>query len=264
MKSRNICKFVDPAAPHELSVSCFILESEQQVMQTKQLLHQYKAILTVRGEGTFHFDHYQIRFSPGSLVFGLKGETFFADCGDDCEYMYICFDGIRAEELLRRFCIHPGLRSFSGYDGLIPLWQESLSRAAPHTIDLVSESILLYTFSRLASGEKAPSGPVSRVVEITEKQFTDASLSLSSIAESMGYNVKYLSHLFKGKMGVGYTEYLRTLRIKYAISLFDHGIESIKNVSALCGFSDPLYFSTVFKKSVGITPQKYQKRDNAG
>lgn len=260
MKSRNICKFVDPAAPHELTVSCFIQECNPRVMQTKQLLQQYRVMLVVHGEGAFHFDHIRIPFAPGSLIFGMKGETFHAECGDDCEYMYICFDGARAEELLRRFYIHPGFRGFAGHDGLIPLWRESLSRAEEHTIDLASESMLLYTFSRLASGDKGAAGPVSQVVEITEKQFTDASLSLAAIAESLGYNVKYLSHAFKEKMGMGYTEYLRTLRIKYAVSLFDHGIESVKNVSALCGFSDPLYFSTVFKKSVGITPREYQKK----
>ena len=61
-------------------------------------------------------------------------------------------------------------------------------------------------------------------------------------------------------MGVGYAEYLRSLRIRYAISLFDRGIESVKNVALLSGFADPLYFSTVFKKSVGTSPKEYVKK----
>lgn len=260
MRNKNICKFIDSSGPNALSVSCFILETDPAAMEAKRTLEQHHAILAVRGEGVFHFDGYQIPFSPGSLVFGFRGETFFAQCENSCEYMYIRFDGVRAEELLRRFCIHPGFRTFPGCDGLIPLWRESLSRASPRTIDLASESMLLYTFSRLSSDDSEKPGLISRVVEITEDQFTDASLSLSSIAETLGYNVKYLSHAFKEKMGMGYTEYLRTLRIKYAVSLFDHGIESVKNVSMLSGFSDPLYFSSVFKKNVGMTPREYQKK----
>jgi AraC-like DNA-binding protein len=61
-------------------------------------------------------------------------------------------------------------------------------------------------------------------------------------------------------MGIGYAEYLRNLRIKYAVSLFDHGIDSVKNVALLSGFSDPLYFSTVFKTVVGLSPKEYLKK----
>ena len=69
--------------------------------------------------------------------------------------------------------------------------------------------------------------------------------------------MNYLSHLFKQKMNVGFSEYLRTLRINYAITLFDNGLDSIKNVALLSGFSDPLYFSSVFKKTVGKSPKDY-------
>lgn len=96
------------------------------------------------------------------------------------------------------------------------------------------------------------------MLEITEEQFNDPGLSIASLAETLGYNAKYLSHTFKDKMGIGYTEYLRNLRIKYAISLLDHGIDSVKNVALLSGFTDPLYFSTVFKKSVGVSPKEYK------
>ena len=51
--------------------------------------------------------------------------------------------------------------------------------------------------------------------------------------------------------------YLRTLRIKHAVTLMDFGVQSVKNVALLSGFSDPLYFSTVFKKQMGITPKEY-------
>ena len=260
MRSKNICKFIESAGIHTLSVSCFVLESDLQTMHKERKLEQHHAILAVSGEGVFHFDGHEVPFSTGSLVFGFRGEAFYVRCKKECEYIYIRFDGTRADELLRRFSIHPAFRSFPGCDGLIPLWRESLTRASAQTIDLASESILLYTFSRLSPDDSEKPGLISRIVEITENRFTDPSLSMTSMAETLGYNVKYLSHAFKEKSGVGYSEYLRSLRIKYAVSLFDHGIESVKNVSALSGFNDPLYFSTVFKKIVGMTPREYQKR----
>jgi AraC-like DNA-binding protein len=45
------------------------------------------------------------------------------------------------------------------------------------------------------------------------------------------------------------------------VSLLEHGIDSVKNVALLSGFSDPLYFSTVFKKDIGISPKEYMKKN---
>ena len=53
-------------------------------------------------------------------------------------------------------------------------------------------------------------------------------------------------------------------RVKFAVSLFDHGIDSVKNVAALSGFSDPLYFSSVFKKSIGCSPSDYREQSHGG
>ena len=60
-------------------------------------------------------------------------------------------------------------------------------------------------------------------------------------------------------MNISYSEYLRSVRLKYAVTLFDHGIDSVKNVALLSGFSDPLYFSKVFKDTIGVSPTVYVK-----
>ena len=51
------------------------------------------------------------------------------------------------------------------------------------------------------------------------------------------------------------------MRLKYAVSLFDYGLDSVKNVAILSGFADPLYFSSVFKESIGISPREYIERE---
>ena len=103
-----------------------------------------------------------------------------------------------------------------------------------------------------------------RYLEPVARRPLDVSLEyLSTVAERLGYSSKYLSHIFKKQMGMGYTEYLQTYRIRYAVSLFEHGLDSIKNVALLSGFTDPLYFSTVFKKQFGVSPASYiQKIQN--
>ena len=259
MANKNICKFSTPLISSSLWTHRFILESDEETMKNFITLNEHRVYLISKGDGVFSINSKKFLFQTGDLIFCFKGDEIRAEKTNKCEYMYIDFDGTRAQELFRRFGIIDGNRIFSGFDGLIPFWHESLSRASAENIDLSAESILLYTFSRLSVSTPKGNPLVNKIIELSEENFKENEFSISVIAEELGYNVKYLSHIFKEKTGVTYSEYLRDLRIKYAVSLFDHGLDSVKNVAVLSGFSDPLYFSTVFKKCIGVTPKEYKK-----
>ena len=257
MKSKNICKF--PAARlavNTLDIHCFVREAEAAVMKKERRLTENRLLLLTEGEGVLTVDGTEWSLRAGTLLFAFPGETV-SFLGEGAVYMYIDFSGARADELLRRFDVTPLSRLQEGQDGLIPLWQESLFRSTEATTDLAAESLLLLSFSRLTRGEAQGGGLVGEVVRITEESFSDPTLGIVSIAKQLSYHPKYLSHLFKSKTGVGFSEYLRSVRLKYAVMLFDHGIDSVKNVALLSGFSDPLYFSGVFKKSIGLSPKEY-------
>jgi AraC-like DNA-binding protein len=121
----------------------------------------------------------------------------------------------------------------------------------------VAEGLLLFSFSRLTCEKAAENGLVAQIIEMTEEGFRDPTLGIAEIARELSYHPKYLSHLFKRKTGVTYSEYLRSVRLKYATSLFDHGLDSVKNVALLSGYADPLYFSGVFKRQMGLSPKDY-------
>ena len=56
---------------------------------------------------------------------------------------------------------------------------------------------------------------------------------------------------------MGFTEYLRLMRVRHAMMLMESGVTCVKNVAFLSGFSDPLYFSKVFAKLIGMSPREY-------
>ena len=258
MKNDNICKF--PASVFDgngMSVLCFVRETDTDIMQRHLKLSSDRIVFCIEGEGTLCVDGADFSLKKGALLFCFSDETVFLKKSDNITYMYIDFSGARAEELLRRFDITSFSRAYDGFDGLIPLWSESLFRASDKTVELVAESILLYTLSRLFDEKGSENGLIGQIIHITEKNFKKPELSISSIAQELSYNPKYLSHIFKERARVSYSEYLRSVRLKYATTLFDHGLDSVKNVALLAGFSDPLYFSNVFKKNVGVSPKEY-------
>ncbi len=258
MKNKNMCKFIESSVSENLKTENFVFETE--IMETPHAITLHRAILIARGEGVFQIDQISLPFHTGTLCFVFQGERYSVKAESSCEYIYITFGGGRAEELFRRFGIHKGNRSVNGLDSLLPLWRESLLHASAENIDLAAESMLLYTFSRLQKSCHEKDDLIQKITAFSEENFNDPTLALSFIAEKLNYNAKYLSHTFKEKTGTSYTEYLRMLRLKYAISLFDHGLDSIKNVALLSGFSDPLYFSTIFKQTLGVSPKEYLER----
>ena len=101
---------------------------------------------------------------------------------------------------------------------------------------------------------------VGNLLKYVEDHFPDHRLSLLSISEELGYNSKYLSRVFKNAMGISFSQYLTNTRIQHAIFLMEQGVTAVKNVSLLCGFKDPFYFSNVFKAAVGISPSDFIKK----
>lgn len=257
MKSNNVCKIPPSIAAKDLSLSCFVLETDKETMQKKTTLSYNRMILIECGEGELMIGGSSYAFSAGTLLFGFEGEDFKLLRGEGVRYIYIDFGGARAKDLCYRFGIYPHTRKRESFNPLIPFCKDCLLSARQENIDVVSESVLLYVLSRLSADSIPQNDTIQKIIEFTEEHFQNTELSISVIADEIGYNSKYLSHLFKEKMGVSYSEYLRSFRFKYAISLFELGISSVKNAALLSGFSDPLYFSNAFKKAIGMSPKEF-------
>ena len=209
----------------------------------------YRIVLISDGQGTFYVDDTPVETSPGKLFFLFPGERYRA-VGERLEYFYISFEGARAQDLFRRFGVTNVTRVFSGQEGMIPFWSENLSRASEDNIDIISECVLMYAFSRLTSVRETGGSVAYLMTTYAEENYADSELSLQSLAEEWGYSPKYLSDCFKKRTGLGFSRYLKSLRIKHAVFYMDQGVESVKNVALLCGFQDPLYFSKVFRDTV--------------
>ena len=101
----------------------------------------------------------------------------------------------------------------------------------------------------------------SRYVEFCEKRIAEnisnCDFSLGSIFHDIPLSKTYFMKLFKKETGYTPSDYLVNKRIDYAKSLLvsKHVLDwRIKDISSMCGFHDPYYFSRVFKKRTGISP----------
>lgn len=58
-------------------------------------------------------------------------------------------------------------------------------------------------------------------------------------------------------MGLSPMQYLNNQRMEKAKDFLLSNTMTISNIAHLVGFDDPLYFSRVFKKYTGVSPQMY-------
>ncbi|MNN62848.1 HTH-type transcriptional regulator YesS [compost metagenome] len=68
----------------------------------------------------------------------------------------------------------------------------------------------------------------------------------------------YISLIFKKETGETLTDYITRIRINKAKELLLTTDLKVMEISELVGYENPHYFSTVFKKTVGVHPLKYR------
>lgn len=259
MKNRNICRFI-PANNEVGGVNIinFVYETSDVDANTK-LLSVYRAALVVRGEGERCTNTKSCRLEEGDLFFDFPSVPFSIKSDGCLEYMYISFIGVRANMLIDKLGINADNCVFHNMDELKSLWQQAIECDAS---DLRSEAVLLYTFSALQDRREKSAADKNIDTVIKIKQYIDENfnlpgLDLKLIGKELSYNEKYISSVFKRELKVGISEYIATIRVQYACTLINRGMSSVSDIALMCGYTDPLYFSKVFKRKMGESPRKH-------
>lgn len=86
-------------------------------------------------------------------------------------------------------------------------------------------------------------------------------LTLGKLADHFHFNPSYLSSYFSKHHQEGFSEYLNHVRIKNAQKMLEETNMSISAISEAVGYSDPSYFTKVFKKLTTMSPSTYRKKN---
>lgn len=129
----------------------------------------------------------------------------------------------------------------------------SFLRNNPVQVNIVYKSLC----NRLI--DKSKKTPI--VIEVQKyinRNYHNEDLSISEIANNLGISQTYLIRLFKRELRMTFTNYLTNVRIKNAIILIRDPSLKLYEIAELIGYSTQHYFSNVFRKHVGISPQDYK------
>jgi AraC family transcriptional regulator of arabinose operon len=86
----------------------------------------------------------------------------------------------------------------------------------------------------------------------------DRPLSLDAIAGHARLSVSRVSHLFLARFGCSIMDWRNDLRMQLACRMLRMTDAPIKQVAIRVGYSDPLHFSKMFRKRIGLSPSEYR------
>ena len=84
-------------------------------------------------------------------------------------------------------------------------------------------------------------------------------LTAFEIGEKYGYHPNHVNRLVKLATGRGFKDYLIYYRLKVAKDMLLSAPVSVNAVAQRCGFSSGSYFTEIFSRQEGITPNKYRR-----
>lgn len=101
---------------------------------------------------------------------------------------------------------------------------------------------------------------IMRRMEAYIREHMTEPVTASVLAAEFGLVAPYLSKLFKEYSGYTPAQYIQKIRLERAKKLLEsEGDILAKDVAEMVGYPNPLYFSKVFKKNVGVYPSEYRK-----
>ena len=82
-------------------------------------------------------------------------------------------------------------------------------------------------------------------------------ISLTTVAEVLGYSATHLSHLLSEKFKIGFSKFISTMRVEDAKKML-RGNAPITQIALDCGFGSMRNFNRTFKEATGKTPSQYR------
>jgi two-component system, response regulator YesN len=112
---------------------------------------------------------------------------------------------------------------------------------------------------KMIEKEEGRSPIVSLAKRYIDTHFHKIDLSLQEVADAIGISPTYLSKLLRQDLGASFIDYLSQSRVQHALKLLNDPTVKIYEVAEKVGYKGQHYFSTVFKKVLGISPLEYRK-----
>ena len=237
------------------------------VRETEACWDQF--LICLNGKGYLNTGGESFELLPGDVFFMPRQTPHeYYPQGEKWETRWVVFDGNGISDTLRELGLtKPVVLSGCSLSELLKLFDKMfIALRAEGLSGNFTCSGLCYQFILRFHGlmQSIDGGGVSvrndilmPVLDHIEHNFMH-DLPLSDIVSVSGVSHQYLGRIFKRAMNTTVEQYIQNRRIWEAKRLLRETDKTVGEIAVLCGFTNPGYFSTVFRKAEGSSPKEYR------
>ena len=96
--------------------------------------------------------------------------------------------------------------------------------------------------------------------QIIDDNIDNENFSVEDLAQKVRLSRSMLHRKLKKLTGKSASDHITELRLKHAKTLLENNVATVSEIAFRVGFSDPSYFSKVFKKHFNLSPGKVRKK----
>ncbi len=253
------------------------LTAKKKHISTRKNLDSFLFFIVEDGEGTILYNHTAYELHEGDCVCidCSNGYSQYSSPSHLWTLAWVHFNGQNMKEIYQKFMERSGkpvyhtdhIKSYTDLIANIYALANSKEYVKDMSFNTMLSSLLTYIMKDCWVYEKESSQkPKKNIEEIhayIESHYKEK-ISLESLADAFYINKFYLTRIFKEQYAVSIMTYLNQTRINQAKQLLRFSHENLDTIATSCGFQNGSYFSKVFLKMEGITPNKFRKSWNAG
>lgn len=235
--------------------------------------HFTELFYILRGTGDFLIENKTIPVKENDLIIVNPNvsHTENSHASQPLEYIVLGINGLQfgneSNGKYSNYCIH----DFSHYKNDLYFYLKTLIREVQekkenfeaicqNLLEILIWSIVRQTKTNLTVSPTKKITKECRFIEQYLDEHFAENITLQTLSDLTYLNKYYLLHAFKNYKGTSPINYLIEKRIEEAKHLLETTNLSVAKIATAVGFSSQSYFSQVFRKKCGISPNTYRKQ----
>ena len=239
--------------------------------QRKDGTDEYIFIYCIEGEGWIKLNGKRFTILPNSFFIVPKGvkHSYASNNENPWTIYWAHFNGIAAESLFERYCSIPQPIQAIPFDSsriqlfnqIYRILEKSYAEPQLEYANMLGLNFVAsYVYKEIDEvAKKGEKGDLVDSIIAYLNQNLDQSFRSEDIAKRFKCSPSYIFTLFKKRTGYSIIHYFNLKKIQKACEFLKYTDLSVKEISHKTGFKDPLYFSRMFKKHMGMPPKAYKK-----
>lgn len=238
----------------------------------------YLIHIIVAGKGIFKSENEKFNLKAGQFFVIFPDEqTFYqADSEDPWEYIWFGFEGKKAKELLNFMGLNPStpIGSIKDFQSVLPLIETMLKMDPFDKVSRLNLQGKIYWLLSILSADlkdedQVPIETIEKInrginytrqaIDIIKENYANTDFMIGDISKILSLNDSYLTSVFRVTTKRTLHNYLIDYRIQKSREYLETTDYNIAEVAEKVGYKNPLSFTRIFKKKIGMTPKDYKK-----